>query len=118
MGKTTNNSPLVVGKERAEKWEQADIIWNAIEEVWNDFAFFIDVFGGRGKTPKRKLELYKDLEKDEKKRAIKLICMVKGQKFEEEKEIQDFEVTIDDIDLVLERAKRLRPKLYMEMTGE
>ena len=44
--------------------------------------------------------------------------MVKGQKFEEEKEIQDFEVTIDDIDLVLERAKRLRPKLYMEMTGE
>ena len=59
-----------------------------------------------------------DLEKDEKKRAIRLICKVKGVKFEEEKEIQDFEVTVDDIDLVLERAKRLRPKLYMEMTGE
>ena len=44
--------------------------------------------------------------------------MVKGQKFEEEKEIQDFEVTVDDIDLVLERAKRLRPKLFVESVGE
>ena len=118
MAKDYGNNPLKVGSKRLEKWEEADTIWNAIEEFWNEFAFFIDVFGGRGKTPKRKLELYKDLEKDEKKRAIRLICKVKGVKFEEEKEIQDFEVTVDDIDLVLERAKRLRPKLYMEMTGE
>ena len=44
--------------------------------------------------------------------------MVKGQKFEEKKEVEDFTVSVDDIDLVLERAKKLRPKLYMEMTSE
>ena len=35
MGKTTNNSPLVVGKERAEKWEQADIIWILSPYIWS-----------------------------------------------------------------------------------
>ena len=44
--------------------------------------------------------------------------MVKGQKFEEKKEVEDFTISVDDIDLVLERAKKLRPKLYMEMTNE
>ena len=112
------NKPLVVGKEEKTKWGETEAIWNLIDEVWNEFVFFVDIFGGRGKTQKQKAELYKHLDKEKKKRAVKLICMVKGVKFEEEKEIQDFEVTVDDIDLVLERAKRLRPKLYMEMTSE
>ena len=43
--------------------------------------------------------------------------MVKGQKIEEEKAVQYFEVTVDDIDLVLERAKRIRPKLFLENVG-
>ena len=61
---------------------------------------------------------YGGLDKEKKKRVVKLICMVKGQKFEEKKEVEDFTISVDDIDLVLERAKKLRPKLYMEMTNE
>ena len=44
--------------------------------------------------------------------------MVKGRKIEEEKEVEDFEISIDDIDLVLERAKKLRPQLFVENIGE
>tara|TARA_Y100000593_G_scaffold12472_1_gene22932 strand:- start:5552 stop:5896 length:345 start_codon:yes stop_codon:yes gene_type:complete len=112
------NSPLVVDRKEEENWEGANVIWNLAEQIWDEFLFFIEIFGGRGKSKARKLELYKHLDDEKKKRAVKLICMVKGVKFEEEKEIQDFEVTIDDIDLVLERAKKLRPKLFVESVSE
>ena len=79
---------------------------------------WVRLFGGRGKSQERKLEIYGGLDKEKKKRVVKLICMVKGQKFEEKKEVEDFTISVDDIDLVLERAKKLRPKLYMEMTNE
>ena len=113
-----SNSKLVVGKTREENWDEASVVWNLADLIWDEFLFFVEIFGGRGKSKARKLELYKHLDDEKKKRAVKLICMVKGQKFEEEKEIQDFEVTIDDIDLVLERARRLRPKLFVESVGE
>ena len=109
---------LKVGEKEVYEWDRVESIWNLIDQIWNEFVFFIEVFGGRGKSKERKLELYKHLDDEKKKRAVKLICKVRGVKFEEEKEIQDFEVTVDDIDLVLERAKKLRPKIYMEITGE
>ncbi len=101
-----------------EKWNEIEDVWNVLDQIWNEFALFIRLFGGRGKSQERKLGIYGGLDKEKKKRVVKLICMVKGQKFEEEKEVEDFTVSVDDIDLVLERAKKLRPKLYMEMTGE
>jgi len=101
-----------------EKWNEIEDVWNILDQIWNEFALFIRLFGGRGKSQKRKLDIYGGLDKEKKKRVVKLICMVKGQKFEEEKEVEDFTISVDDIDLVLERAKKLRPKLYMEMTNE
>ena len=44
--------------------------------------------------------------------------MVKGQKIEEEKVVEDFEISIDDIELVLERAKKVVPKLVVENINE
>ena len=101
-----------------EKWNEIEDVWNILDQIWNEFALFIRLFGGRGKSQTRKLEIYGGLDKEKKKRVVKLICMVKGQKFEEKKEVEDFTISVDDIDLVLERAKKLRPKLYMEMTNE
>ncbi len=53
-----------------------------------------------------------------KKKVVKLICMVKGQKIEEEKIVDDFEISVDDIELVLERAKKVRPQLFVENISE
>tara|TARA_Y100001938_G_C7760397_1_gene268282 strand:+ start:165 stop:473 length:309 start_codon:yes stop_codon:yes gene_type:complete len=99
-----------------EKWNEIDEVWNLLDQIWNEFALFVALFGG--KTRREKLNIFGGLDKKKKKRVVKLICMVKGQKFEEKKEVEDFKVSVDDIDLVLERAKKLRPKLYMEITGE
>ena len=100
-----------------ENWNEIEDVWNTLDQIWNEFVLFIKLFGG-GKTRKEKLGIYGDLDDKKKKRVIKLICMIKGQKFEEKKEVEEFTVSVDDIDLVLERAKKLRPKLYMEMTSE
>ena len=40
---------------------------------------------------------YKTVEGDKKKRLIKLICKIKGQTYEEEKEIGTMKVSIDDV---------------------
>ena len=98
-------------------WDTIPTTWeNLLEPVWELFTFFVQTFSN-AKT--REYEnIYRKLDDEKKKKVVKLICMVKGQKFEEEKEVQDFEVTVDDIDLVLERAKRIRPTLFLENVGE
>jgi len=42
-----------------------------------------------------------DREQEKKKRFIKLICKVKGVTFEEEKEIENYEVSVDDVRMVI-----------------
>ena len=98
-------------------WDTIPTTWeNLLEPVWELFTFFVQTFSN-AKT--REYEnIYRKLDDEKKKKVVKLICMGKGQKIEEEKEVQDFEVTVDDIDLVLERAKRIRPTLFLENVGE
>ena len=101
-----------------ERWNEIEDVWNVLDQIWNEFALFIRLFGGRGKSQARKLEIYGGLDKEKKKRVVKLICMVKGQKIEEEKVVEDFEISVDDIELVLERAKKVRPQLFVENVNE
>jgi len=90
--------------------------WEAIQVIWELWEFFVDVFKS---VKKRDYEnVYDKLDKEKKKKVVKLICMVKGQKIEEEKVVEDFEISIDDIELVLERAKKLRPQLFVENVSE
>lgn len=45
---------------------------------------------------------------DKKKRLIKLVCKVKGQDYNEEKEIKDFPVTVGDIHMVVEKVSGIK----------
>tara|TARA_B100000131_G_C17824609_1_gene495149 strand:- start:199 stop:516 length:318 start_codon:yes stop_codon:yes gene_type:complete len=105
-----------MAKGKPAKWENIKKPWNIIDTVWELFEVFVDVF----KSVKKRDygNVYDKLDKEKKKKVVKLICMVKGRKIEEEKEVEDFEISIDDIDLVLERAKKLRPQLFVENIGE
>ena len=91
--------------------------WELLTVLWELFDFFVGVFGG-GKRRKDYKNIYGDLDREKKKKIVKLICMVKGQKIEEEKIVDDFEISVDDIELVLERAKRVRPQLFVENISE
>tara|TARA_B100000287_G_scaffold382783_1_gene388139 strand:- start:5221 stop:5538 length:318 start_codon:yes stop_codon:yes gene_type:complete len=99
-------------------WEgQNKKTWESITSVvWNLWEFFIDVFKNTRKSDYK--NVYEKLDDEKKKKVVKLICMVKGQKIEEEKVVDDFEISVDDIELVLERAKKLRPRLFVENINE
>ena len=102
-------------------WEDLKKPWqDIIQAGWELIDNFVSIFGisTAGRTRKEYQNIYNQLEDDKKKKVVKLICMVKGRKIEEEKEVEDFEISIDDIDLVLERAKKLRPQLFVENIGE
>ena len=99
-------------------WEGQDKKpWESIGQVvWDLWEFFVDTFQQTKRSEYK--NVYDKLDDEKKKKVVKLICMVKGQKIEEEKVVEDFEISVDDIDLVLERAKRLRPKLFVENVNE
>ena len=91
--------------------------WETINQVvWVLLEFFVEVVNQAKKSEYK--NVYDKLDDEKKKKVVKLICMVKGQKIEEEKVVEDFEISVDDIDLVLERAKKLRPRLFVENVNE
>ena len=102
---------------RSRGWNELDRTnWEELQVIWNLWKTFVNVFE---QTRKRDyLDVYDKLDDEKKQKVVKLICLVKGQKIEEEKVVEDFEITVDDIDLVLERARRLRPKLFVENVNE
>jgi len=57
---------------------------------------------------------YRTSSLDKRKRLIKLICKVKGQKYDEEKEIKDFKVTIGDIRMVVKAVSNIDLDLKLE----
>jgi hypothetical protein len=99
-------------------WESITKPWELLTTLWELFDFFVEVFGVGGKTRRQYKNIYGDLDREKKKKIVKLICMVKGQKIEEEKIVDDFEISVNDIELVLERAKRVRPQLFVENISE
>ena len=103
-----------MAKGKNNKWEnQIRKPWETISNVvWDLWDIFIGAFNGKRKEDYQ--NIYEKLDTEKKKKVVKLICMVKGRKIEEEKVVEDFEISIDDVELVLERAKRLRPHLFVE----
>lgn len=48
------------------------------------------------------------------KRLIKLVCKVKGQEYDEEKEVRDFKVTVGDIRMIVNAISDIDLQLKLE----
>ena len=91
------------------KWEDADFNWdqappdqNRLEigpYTWDNVLLIIEAVGGGGDMDEMPWTQWGD-EEEKKKRLIKLILKVKGKTYREEKEIQDYKITVKDIKLV------------------
>lgn len=57
---------------------------------------------------------YKTSSLDKQKRLIKLVCKVKGQQYDEEKEVKDFKITIGDIKVVVKTVSNIDLDLKLE----
>ena len=68
-----------------------------------------------GRSLKSKQEaLDKYLDKDKKKRLIKLIATVQGQKYEETKEVEDVQVDVSDVEILIKEVLSKIKTVIME----
>ena len=71
--------------------------------TWGDVSFVIEIADGLGTGSRRSREArLQQLDKDKKKRLIRLICRVKGELvYDEEKEVGDVHIKLEDAELVI-----------------
>ena len=80
------------------------IVWGSNPFTWGDVAFIQEIVDGIGTGSRRAREArLQQLDKDKKKRLIRLICRVKGEKvYDDVTEVGDVKINIDDVELVAE----------------
>ena len=98
------------------KWEEADFKWNTAPPnekyksgfkpstfpyTWDDVALVKAAIGGGGDMDEMPWTKFDD---EKKKRLIKLICKVQGKTIKEEKEIQNYKITVSDVKLLAEKV--------------
>ena len=81
-----------------------NIIWGSNPFTWGDVAFIQEIVDGIGTGSRRAREArLQKLDKDKKKRLIRLICRIKGEKvYDDVTEVGDVHINIDDVELVAE----------------
>ena len=80
------------------------IVWGSNPFTWGDVAFIEEIVDGIGTGSRRAREArLQKLDKDKKKRLIRLICRIKGEKvYDDVTEVGDVHINIDDVELVAE----------------
>ena len=80
------------------------IIWGDNPYTWGDVAFIQEVVDGIGTGSRRAREArIQQFDKEKKKRLIRLICRIKGEKvYDDTTEVGDVKINIDDVELVAE----------------
>ena len=83
-----------------------NVVWGSNSFTWGDAQFIQDIVDGIGTGSRRARQdrLNKILDdEDKKKRLIRLICRIKGEKvYDDVTEVGDVEVSVDDVELVSE----------------
>ena len=96
----------IVGGENQGDSIPSDItlVWGSNDFTWGDAQFIQDIVDGIGTGSRReRQDRLNKLDKDKKKRLIRLICRVKGEKvYDDVTEDGDVEVSVDDVELVAE----------------
>ena len=108
----TVDSPFL-GATNNEVPDSKSIVWGSNPFTWGDVAFIQEIVDGIGTGSRRAREArIQQLDRDKKKRLIRLICRVKGEKvFDEKIEVKDVQVNIEDVDMV---AEQIIGKVIME----
>lgn len=104
-------------------WGSADVKWKNANWEWKDCQLVQEIIAivESGVDANeliqpwlREEEQWDAYEKEKRKRLIRLICKVKGQQYNEEKEVKKFKVTVEDIQLVVKTVSGIDLKLKEE----
>ena len=102
-----SESDSLVSADNNEVPTSVDILWGSNSYTWGDVAFVLEIFDGIGGGTRRAREArLQQLNKDKKKRLIRLICRVKGEEkaYDETKEVGDIQLKLDDVDMVINKV--------------
>jgi hypothetical protein len=109
---------MAAGDKTPIKWEDADFNWNiappsedykvgfkasSFPYTWDDVALIEEavaiVEAGGGGVMAEDMP-WTQFDDEKKKRLVKLICKVQGKTITEEKEIQEYEITVSDVKML------------------
>ena len=109
----------IVGGENQGDSIPSDItlVWGSNDFTWGDAQFIQDIVDGIGTGSRReRQDRLNKLDKDKKKKLIRLICRVKGEKvYDDVTEVGDVEVSVDDVELV---AENIIGKIKLEIKSD
>ena len=109
---------MAAGDNTPIKWEDADFKWDiappsedykvgfkasSFPYTWDDVALVEEAVAALGGGGVIEDDAPWMENQDKKKRLVKLICKVQGKTIKEEKEIQEYKVTVTDIKLLAEK---------------
>ena len=96
--------------------DNTNIVWGSNPYTWGDVNFVIEIADGLGTGNRRAREArLNQLDDEKKKKLIRLICRVKGEKvYDEEKEVGDIQIKLEDAELVI---KEVLGKMRVENTN-
>ena len=102
-----------------EDGRTTSVVWGNNPFTWGDVALAIevaDVIDGKGTYSRREREdKLNGLDKNKKKRLIRLICRVKGEKvYDEQKEVGEIDIKLKDAELVV---NEVLSKIKVEKTN-
>ena len=102
-----------------EDGRTTSVVWGSNPFTWDDVALAIevaDVIDGKGTYSRREREdKLNGLDKNKKKRLIRLICRVKGEKvYDEQKEVGEVDIKLEDAEVVV---NEVLSKIKVEKTN-
>ena len=102
-----------------EDGRTTSVVWGNNSFTWGDVALAIevaDVIDGKGTYSRKEREdRLNGLDKNKKKRLIRLICRVKGEKvYDEQKEVGEVDIKLEDAELVV---NEILSKIKVEKTN-
>ena len=106
---------MAAGDKTPIKWEDADFNWNiappsedykvgfeasSFPYTWDDVALVEAAIGAGGGGVMAEDMPWTQFDDEKKKRLVKLICKVQGKTITEEKEIQEYKITVSDVKML------------------
>ena len=100
----------------AEDGNNGDFKWGTNTYKWSDVQLITEVAevigGGKSREQRqRDLDKWLDKEPDKKKRLIKLVATIDGQKYTQTKEVEEVKVEVEDVEILI---KEIFSRLIVE----